>query len=135
MEENIFESRTLPMLPLRGLNVFPGMLLTFDVERSASVAALAAATDDDQMIFLATQKDLSIDMPEEDDIYHIGTVCRIRQQIRQPRSKICRVMVEGIYKAEAVSMSTEGKYCIADTVRLPFFNIFMINQSNTHCIY
>ena len=93
MEENIFESRTLPMLPLRGLNVFPGMLLTFDVERSASVAALAAATDDDQMIFLATQKDLSIDMPEEDDIYHIGTVCRIRQQIRQPRSKICRVMV------------------------------------------
>ncbi len=116
MEENIFESRTLPMLPLRGLNVFPGMLLTFDVERSASVAALAAATDDDQMIFLATQKDLSIDMPEEDDIYHIGTVCRIRQQIRQPRSKICRVMVEGIYRAEAVSMSTEGKYCIADTV-------------------
>ena len=114
--ENVFELRTLPLLPLRGLNVFPGMLLTFDVERSASVAALAAAMENDQMIFLATQKDLSIDMPEEDDIYHIGTVCRIRQQIRQPRSKICRVMVEGIYRAEAVSMNTEGKYCSAQLI-------------------
>ena len=90
----------LPLLALRGLAVFPGMLLTFDVERPASLSALNNAMQADQLIFLAAQKDLRTDMPEQKDIWHVGTVCRIRQQLRQPRSKICRVMVEGLYRAE-----------------------------------
>lgn len=99
----------MPMLALRGLSVFPGMLSTFDVERQASVAALNTANQTDQLIFLATQKDLTADMPGEDEIYHVGTVCRIRQQLRQPRSSLCRVMVEGLYRAEALSMKTDPK--------------------------
>ena len=94
----------LPLLPLRGLHVFPGMLLTFDVERPASVASVNLAVKNDQLIFLAAQKDLTVDMPKEDELYHVGTVCRVRQQLRQPRGNLCRVMVEGLYRAEAVSM-------------------------------
>ena len=111
------EIRTLPMLPLRGLSVFPAMLLTFDVERNASVAALDAAVRGDHLIFLAAQKDVATDVPEEKDIYHVGTVCRVRQQLRQPHSS-CRVMVEGLYRAEALSMDTEGKGYSAQVTRL-----------------
>ncbi len=99
----------LPMLALRGLHVFPGMLLTFDVERQASIAALNNAVRTDQMIFLSAQKDLTADLPEADEIYSVGTVCRIRQQLRQPRGNICRVMVEGVYRAEAESIHPDPK--------------------------
>lgn len=109
MKEEIYEYVKLPLLALRGLHVFPGMLLTFDVERTASIGALNASLKSDQMIFLSAQKDLTADMPQEKDIYSIGTVCRIRQQLRQPRGNICRVMVEGLYRAKAVSMHCDPK--------------------------
>ena len=68
-EINKTEKLQLPLLPLRGLNVFPGVLLTFDVERPASVAALNAAVRHGGMIFLAAQKDIASDAPGEDEIY------------------------------------------------------------------
>ena len=107
------------MLALRGLSVFPGMMLTFDVERSASIAALNQAVHTDQMIFLATQIDPLADAPTEDEIYRVGTVCRVRQQLHQPRSSITRVLVEGVYRAEAISMSTEEKYYTATIRPMP----------------
>lgn len=113
------ELRTIPMLALRGLSVFPGMMLTFDVERSASIAALNQAVRTDQMIFLATQKDPMADAPAEDEIYTVGTVCRVRQQLHQPRGSITRVLVEGIYRAEAISMDTESKFYSALIQTLP----------------
>ena len=119
MKENNDLTFPMPMLALRGLHIFPGMMLTFDVERPASVASLGMASNLDQQIFLAAQKDLSSDMPEEDGIYHVGTVCRIRQQLRQPRGSICRVMVEGLYRAEAVSMDTDPKGYTAELRALP----------------
>ena len=109
MSENKNETIRLPLLALRGLNVFPGMLLTFDVERAASIGALTAASKRDQIIFLAAQKDLTVDLPEADDIYRVGTVCRIRQQLRQPQGNLCRVMVEGLYRAEALGIHTDPK--------------------------
>ena len=99
----------LPLLALRGLTVFPGMLLTFDVERPASIAALDQAKKREQMLFLTAQKDLSDDMPEADGIYPVGTVCRVRQLLRQPRGGICRVMVEGLYRGEALEIDTDPK--------------------------
>ena len=99
MSELNNESIRLPLLALRGLNVFPGMLLTFDVERSASLGALSAAEKRNQMIYLVSQRDLSVDLPEAADLYDVGTVCRIRQMLRQPQSRMCRVMVEGLYRA------------------------------------
>ena len=99
----------MPLLALRGLHVFPGMLLTFDVERPASIAALNNAVRADQLIFLSAQKDLGADMPKAEEIYPVGTVCRVRQQLRQPRGNICRVMVEGLYRAKADSMNCDPK--------------------------
>ena len=104
MAEEKKEYIRLPLLALRGLHVFPGMLLTFDVERPASIASLNLAVKNDQLIFLTAQKDLTVDMPREDGLYHTGTVCRVRQQLRQPRGNLCRVMVEGLYRAQAASI-------------------------------
>ncbi|MBQ9687465.1 MAG: LON peptidase substrate-binding domain-containing protein, partial [Oscillospiraceae bacterium] len=109
MAQTTMEYTRLPLLALRGLHVFPGMMLTFDVERPASIAALNNAVRNDQLIFMAAQKDLTADMPKDEDIYHVGTVCRVRQQLHQPRGSICRVMVEGVYRAKAEHIHCDPK--------------------------
>ena len=119
MIDNSIQTKTLPMLALRGLHVFPEMLLTFDVERQASVGALAMAAKYGQLIFLSTQKYLTADMPQEEDVYQVGTVCRIRQQLRQPRGSVCRVMVEGLYRAKFISMNCDPKGYTAEIIPLP----------------
>ena len=91
MSENEFKTqRAMPVLPLRGLSVFPGMLLNFDVERPMSAAALNIAMGEDQIIFLTAQKEMTKDLPFLDDIYAVGTVCRVRQMLRQPGGKTVR---------------------------------------------
>ncbi len=119
MTDNSIQTKTLPMLALRGLHVFPEMLLTFDVERQASVGALAMAAKYGQLIFLSTQKNLTADMPQEEDVYQVGTVCRIRQQLRQPRGSVCRVMVEGLYRAKLLSINTDPKGYTAEIIPMP----------------
>ena len=119
MTDNSIQTKTLPMLALRGLHVFPEMLLTFDVERQASVGALALAAKYGQLIFLSTQKNLTADMPQEEDVYQVGTVCRIRQQLRQPRGSVCRVMVEGLYRAKFLSINTDPKGYTAEIIPMP----------------
>ncbi len=99
----------LPLLALRGLCVLPGMLMTFDVERPASIGALDAAAKKDQTIFLVSQRDLSVDAPGQGDLYSVGTVCKIRQQLRQPRGSMSRVMVEGLFRARLILMKTDPK--------------------------
>ena len=79
--------RSMPIMALRGLSVFPGMLLNFDVERPMSAAALNFAMNADQIIFLAAQKEISKDVPFLDDIYRVGTVCRVRQLLREVRAQ------------------------------------------------
>ena len=72
----------LPVLALRGLTVFPHMTLTFDVERPISIAALERAMEADQDIFLVTQREIGVQDPQEEDLYEIGTVCRIFQIVK-----------------------------------------------------
>ena len=107
----IFENKTivLPLLAMRGPVPFPSMLTTFDVERKFSVGALTAANHSDRTIFLVAQKDLSVDIPEEKDLYTVGTVCKIRQQLSAPHGSTYRIMVEGQYRARIVSMSSSSK--------------------------
>ena len=68
----------LPLLPLRGISVFPQMLLNFEVERPQSISALRTAAASDRLIFLVTQKEISTECPGEDDLFRIGTICRIK---------------------------------------------------------
>ena len=91
--------RTLPLIPLRGLTVFPSMVLHFDVGREKSIQAVDTAMLNDEEIFLAMQKEIELDNPTESDISRIGTVCKIKQIIKMPGDTI-RVLVEGKYRAE-----------------------------------
>ncbi len=97
--------QTLPVLPLRGITAFPDTVLNFDVERPLSVAALNSAMSADQMIFLVSQKDISTAVPTEEDLYSIGTVCRIRQILRIPGGGMVKVMVEGQYRARIIVLN------------------------------
>lgn len=89
----------LPLIPLRGLTVFPNMVIYFDVGREKSIEAVERAMAEDQRIFLAAQKDIEVDNPSEDDIFKIGTICEIKQIVKMPKNTI-RVLVEGMERAK-----------------------------------
>lgn len=89
--------RKIPLLPLRGLLVYPTMVLHLDVGRKKSVQALEKAMVEDNEIFLTTQKEISTDEPEEKDIYTIGTLAKVNQMLKLPNGTI-RVLVEGIQR-------------------------------------
>ncbi len=90
--------RTLPLLPLRGILVFPNMVIHLDVGREKSVQAIEEAMLHERVIFLATQKEAQTDDPGEEDIYQIGTVAEVKQLLKLPGGTI-RVLVEGLYRA------------------------------------
>ena len=92
----------IPVLPLRGLVVFPKMMLHFDVARKKSAEAISKAMNDNQLIFLTAQKDASVNDPNFDDIYKVGVVTKIVQVLKQP-DNITRVVVEGQYRAKIVA--------------------------------
>jgi len=112
-EELILE--TLPLLALRGLSVFPGMLLNFDVERTLSTSALDAALESDRRIFLLAQKDITKDTPSERDLYKTGTICYVKQVLKIPGGGM-KVLVEGKSRARLLSMNSDRKYYTAKVV-------------------
>lgn len=94
--------RLIPLLPLRGILVFPYMIIHLDVGREKSINALEEAMVQDRLIMLATQKDAQNDQPEPNDIFPIGTVAEIKQLLKLPGGTI-RVLVEGLHRAEITS--------------------------------
>ncbi|MDR3209320.1 MAG: endopeptidase La [Oscillospiraceae bacterium] len=120
MENNIVETteerappfETLPLLALRGLCVFPGMLMNFDVERSISTSALDASDEFGRRIFLITQRDILKESPHPEDLYEIGTICRIKQMLKIPGGGT-KALVEGITRARLVSATDERGFYLA----------------------
>jgi len=108
-EQNTIESKTLPLIPLRGMTVFPHMVIHFDVGRDKSIKALDKAMVDDSLIFLCTQKDAKVEDPTTDEFYHIGTIAKIKQMLKLPGGSI-RVLVEGIDRAKIVEIHREDEY-------------------------
>ncbi|MBS4199839.1 endopeptidase La [Bacillus sp. FJAT-49732] len=102
----------VPLLPLRGMLVYPTMVLHLDVGRAQSVQALEQAMMNDHLIFLATQKDVAIDEPVEDDLYKMGTLTKVKQMLKLPNGTI-RVLVEGLTRARFTSLSNQGTYLSA----------------------
>ncbi|SEM66496.1 endopeptidase La [Paenibacillus sp. OV219] len=96
-----WKGRRLPLLPLRGLLVYPSMVLHLDVGREKSVRALDRAMLDDHMILLCSQSEVNIEEPTQEDIFRVGTVARVRQMLKLPNGTI-RVLVEGVVRAEIV---------------------------------
>ena len=112
--ENIID---LPLIPLRGLVVFPDMQLHFDVGRKKSISALKNAMSSNQKVFLVCQKDAGVDEPGIDDLYEIGVVCNILQMIRIPNSENLRVVVEGVERGALMTL-TQTKPFINATVEI-----------------
>ncbi|MCC3377704.1 LON peptidase substrate-binding domain-containing protein, partial [Cohnella sp. REN36] len=99
----------MPLLPLRGLLVFPGMVLHLDVGRAKSVKALEKAMVDDNLILLSTQEEVHIEEPEKEQIFLIGTVAKVKQMLKLPNGTI-RVLVEGISRAKIEDYLQEDEY-------------------------
>ncbi|WP_061810223.1 endopeptidase La [Rossellomorea vietnamensis] len=100
---------TVPLLPLRGLLVYPTMVLHLDVGRERSVQALEKAMMDDHLIFLTTQRDMNIDEPTQEDFYEMGTLTKVKQMLKLPNGTI-RVLVEGMNRASITSFTEQKDF-------------------------
>lgn len=101
--------RELPLLPLRGILVFPYMVIHLDVGREKSVKAIEEAMIQNREIFLVTQKEAQTDEPEEDDIYQVGTVAEVKQLLKLPGGTI-RVLVEGLARGRVTQYLQREPY-------------------------
>jgi len=106
----------MPLIPLRGLSVFPHMVLHFDVGREKSIKALEEAMIIDQKIFLTSQRDMDVDEPTEEDFYQFGTVCKIKQMLKLPGDAI-RVLVEGISRGKINQIIFDEPYFRAEITK------------------
>ena len=113
MKDQETKREILPLIPLRGLSVFPYMVLHFDVGREKSISALEEAMANDQMVFLTTQKEAETDLPTSEDFYEVGTIAKIKQMLKLPGDAI-RVLVEGISRARIIELTQEEPFFKAE---------------------
>ena len=99
----------MPVIPLRGITIFPNMVLHFDVGRDKSIKALEEAMISDQTIFLTTQMNPETDLPTEEDFYKVGTVSQIKQMLKLP-GDVVRVLVDGICRGRIDSIIQDDPY-------------------------
>ena len=111
-------SERMPVLALRGLTVFPGMTMHFDVGREKSVRAVDRAMASNQRIFLVAQKDVRVDDPREEDLYPVGTVATVKQILKLPSDTI-RILVEGDYRGRIMALHQEEPFLFGRIERLP----------------
>ena len=107
----------VPLLPLRGIIVFPTTVLHLDVGREKSVQALEKAMMNDHLIFLTTQKDVTVDDPTADDFYQVGTLTHVKQMLKLPNGTI-RVLVEGLKRGKITHIITDDEYFLAEIEEL-----------------
>ena len=103
---------TLPVLPLRGLVVFPGTVLSFDVGRKKSSAALKAAMESNQLVFAVAQKEVYVEEPEDGDLYEIGCIVRVRQVLKISENAV-KVLVEGVCRASHKGLYRRAGYLVS----------------------
>ena len=109
---------TMPVIALRGLTVLPGMTVSFDISRAKSVAAVEKAMVSDQKVGLFAQKNPEDTDPSLEQLYHIGTIVRVKQLVKMPGG-IIRVMVEGLVRAELLELDSEEPSLIGEILEAP----------------
>ncbi|WP_295165002.1 LON peptidase substrate-binding domain-containing protein, partial [Selenomonas sp. F0473] len=107
------EKRTLPLLPLRGLVVYPHMMVNVDVGRDRSVAAIESAIAGGSEVLVVAQRDPDIEDPTERDLYDVGTVVDIRQFLRMPEG-VLRILIDGQKRAQILAVREGDTYAEAD---------------------
>ena len=105
----------LPLLPLRGLAVFPGCMITLDAGRERSIAAVEAAMNGDHRLLVVSQRDATVDHPGLEDLYTVGTIATIRQIMPMPDQTL-RLMLQGDIRALLVDISEGVSYAEAGAV-------------------
>lgn len=114
MQEYYSETkRVLPLIALRGLWIFPHMVIHFDVGREKSLKSLDEALLQDSEVLLCSQKDLKVEDPKEEDIYPMGTIAVVKQTLKLPNGTT-RVLVEGINRAKIEELREEDGYFVAE---------------------
>ncbi len=106
---------SLPVIPLRGLVVFPSVPINFEVQRKCSLTALETAQAGDMYVFLLTQKEISVDSPEFTDLYKVGVVAKIKQTLKTPEGTV-RVIAEGLCRGTVSSSLKAGDCMFADVI-------------------
>ena len=106
--------KVMPTVALRGLVVFPGMSLTFDVGRARSIDAIKSAMADNREVFLVAQKDIRDDEPDIDGLFKMGTVAKITHIMRVQNSDNLRISVDGLYRATLIDILQSDPYIITD---------------------
>jgi len=109
--------RTLPLLPLRGITVFPSMITHFDVGREKSLKVIQQAMQQDSELIVVTQKDTTTEDPTAEDLYTVGTIVTIKQvaKLKDPHVK---VLIEGKVRAKILNIN-EAEYLIAEVEEIP----------------
>ncbi|MFX3624030.1 MAG: endopeptidase La [Ectobacillus sp.] len=106
----------VPLLPLRGILVYPTMVLHLDVGREKSIQALENAAIDENLVFLVTQKDVNVENPTKEDLYPVGTLAKVKQMLKLPNGTI-RVLVEGLHRAEIIDFQ-EDEHVVNATIHI-----------------
>ena len=112
---NAAKTQLLPLLPLRGLNIFPNTVLTIDVARDKSLGALQRAVKGDSRVFIVAQRDSMVDRPEVEDLYTVGTVAMVKQVVNLPDQTI-RVLAEGRARALLLNLEEAENSQIAEVI-------------------
>ena len=107
----------LPMITMRGLVVFPGMVINFDVTKPKFVEAIKTASLTDKHIFLVTQTEYDNEDPHKDDLFRVGVVAEIRQILKTP-DKVTRVLVHGLFRAKLIGISEFDTYNVAEVAEI-----------------
>ncbi len=129
----LFHGTVMPTVALRGIAVFPGMKIHFDVARTASVKALEEAMANAGPVFLVTQRDLTVEHPREEDLYTVGTVANVRQILRLPENNL-RVMVEGVSRGRLLAVYGTEPYLVSEVAELPGGERIQANSPRTEAL-
>ena len=111
------EVKKMPLIPLRGLTIFPNMIISFSVGRQKSLEAIEKATNTDEIIFLSSQKEPSIDNPTQSEICEIGTIAKIKQILKLP-GNITHIIVEGIIRGKIINFIEEERFDIVEIIEI-----------------
>ena len=117
-KELTLKRSVLPTIALRGLTVFPNVMIHFDVGREMSIRALEESMTTGQPVFLVAQKDITVEKPGEEDLYTIGTLSNVRQLLRMPGDNV-RVMVEGVSRCRMLSLTRKTPFLEAEVEEIP----------------
>lgn len=109
MKKNELDILVLPLIPIRGMTVFPGMVTHFDVGRDRSIKALEYAMLHEQLVMLSTQKDGDVELPTKGDVYDVGAVAKVKQMLKMP-GDVIRVLVEGMERARILKTLKENPF-------------------------